>query len=198
MEAQLTQTITGEVEFQITPWIEKRRSLRSFADQDVDMDKINSVFEAARWAPSANNEQPWAYLYATRNQTELYGKLFDALNEGNKLWAGKAPVLVLSLFRKNFSRNNQPNASALYDLGAANAMLSIEATRLGLNVHQMGGFDRERARMNLNIPDTHAPGIMMAIGYPGQVDSLQEPFKSRETAPRQRFTQQAFVINKTF
>jgi nitroreductase len=198
MEAQMTQTFTSEPEFPIAPWLEKRRSLRSFADQDVEQDKINSLFEAARWTPSANNEQPWCYVYATRNQPELYAKLFDALNEGNKLWAGKAPLLVLSLYRKNFARNNAPNASALYDLGAANAMLSVEATRLGLNVHQMGGFDRERARGNLNILDTHAAAIMMAIGYPGDAESLQEPFKTRETAPRQRFLQQSFVLNKTF
>lgn len=198
MEAQMTQMISGEVEFPIAPWIEKRRSLRSFADQEVEQEKIFSLFEAARWTPSANNEQPWCYVYATRNQSELYDKLFDALNEGNKLWAGKAPMLVLSLYRKNFSRNNSPNASALYDLGAANAMLSVEATRLGLNVHQMGGFDRERAKVNLNIPNTHAPAILMAIGYPGDAESLQEPFRTRETAPRQRFTQQTFVLNKTF
>jgi nitroreductase len=186
------------VEFQINKLIEQRSSKRAYADKMIEPEKVRSLFEAARWAPSANNEQPWVYVYATKDQPELWGKLFDTLNEGNRSWAGRAPLLVLSLVRKNFIRNDKPNASAKYDLGAANAFLSLEATHLNLNVHQMGGFDREKAKVNLNIPDTHEPAVMLAIGYPGEAALLPDPLKAREMAARERFTQEVFVMNKGF
>ena len=100
--------------------------------------------------------------------------------------------------RKNFIRNDKPNGSAKYDLGAANALLSVQATHLGLNVHQMGGFDRQIAIDNLNIPDTHEPVVMIAVGYPGDPEILPENLKLRELAPRERYTQSSFVMNKSF
>lgn len=193
-----TMQKSTEIEFQINDLIEQRKSKRAYELKPIEEEKILSLFEAARWVPSANNEQPWVYLYATKDQKELWGKLFDALNEGNKIWAERAPLLVLSMVRKNFAFNGSPNGSAKYDLGAANAFLSIQATQLGLNVHQMGGFDRERARVNLQIPDTHEPAVMMAIGYPGEAAMLPESLKLRELSPRERYIQGTFVMNKSF
>ena len=144
-----------ELEMPVLETILERRSGRAFSDRSIESEKIQSLFEAARWAPSSSNEQPWTYIYATKGQPELWGRLFDALVEGNRIWAEKAPLLILSMVRKNFIWNDKPNGSASYDLGAANALLSLQATHLGLNVHQMGGFDRERARVNLNVPDSH-------------------------------------------
>ena len=118
--------------------------------------------------------------------------------DGNKIWAERAPLLIMSLVRKNFVRNEKPNASAKYDLGAANAFLALQATHLGLNVHQMGGFDRQRATENLNVPDTHEVAVMLAIGYSGDPDMLPENLKERELSPRERYRQDAFVMNKTF
>jgi nitroreductase len=178
--------------------IERRRSSRAYADKPVEPEKIKALFEAARWAPSSSNEQPWVYMYATQEQPELWSKLLNTLLEGNRIWANKAPLLVMALARKNFLANDKPNGSARYDLGAANAFLSLQATELGLNIHQMGGFNRETAKVELNIPDTHEAVVVMAIGYPGDVEKLAENFKLREAAPRERYVQDSFVMNQSF
>lgn len=178
--------------------IQKRRSQRAYADKPVESEKIHSLFEAARWAPSSLNEQPWFYIYATKNQDSLWNKIFESLKEGNKSWAAHAPLLILSLARKNFLRFNSPNPSARYDLGAANGFLSLQAAHLGLNVHQMAGFDAQIAIKNLGVPDLFEPVIVMAIGYPGDVDKLPENLKLRESAPRERYIEQEFVMNKSF
>lgn len=193
-----TMQKSTEVEFQINQLIEQRSSKRAYSPQPIEPEKIRSLFEAARWAPSANNEQPWVYLFATKDQTELWGKLFATLNDGNRIWAERAPLLVLSMVRRNFVRSGNPNGSAKYDLGAANAFLSLEATHLNLNVHQMGGFDREKARVDLNIPEAHEAAVMLAIGYPGEASLLPENLKVRELSPRERYVQETFVMNKIF
>lgn len=178
--------------------IKKRRSRRAYADRIVEPEKIRSLFEAARWAPSSLNEQPWFYVYATRDQEALHARIFDALKEGNKIWARQAPLLIASLIRKNFIRFDSPNPSAKYDLGAANAFLSLQAAHLGLNVHQMAGFDAQTMVRNLRIPDRYEPVIVMAIGYPGDIESLPESLKAREFAPRERYVEQEFVMNRVF
>lgn len=177
--------------------IQKRRSRRAYADKMVETEKIHSLFEAARWAPSSLNEQPWFYIYATRDQ-DLWNKIFEALKEGNKLWARNAPLLICSFVRKNYIRFDSPNPAARYDLGAANAFLSLQAAHLGLNVHQMAGFDQQVIIKNLGVPDRYEPVIIMAIGYLGDVSSLPENLQAREYAPRERFVEEEFVMNKSF
>ncbi|MEQ8424468.1 MAG: nitroreductase family protein [Cyclobacteriaceae bacterium] len=194
----MSKSVSSDVDYPIAELIIKRRSKRAFADKDIDPDKIKSLFEAARWAPSSMNEQPWTYIYATRDQSDLWNKVFDSLNEGNQVWVKRAPLLVVSMARKIFLRNGQPNTSAKYDLGGANAFLSLQATALGLNVHQMGGFSRKMLTDNLNIPDDFEPGVIIAIGYPGDPDQLPENLKERELAPRFRIDQDKFVMNKSF
>lgn len=178
--------------------IQQRRSRRAYADRMVEPEKIRSLFEAARWAPSSLNEQPWFYIYATRDQEALWNKIFETLKEGNKVWAMHAPLLILSLTRKKFIRFDAPNPAARYDLGAANAFLSLQAAHLGLNVHQIAGFDPQTAVRNLSVPDRYEPVIVMAIGYPGDADTLPENLKAREVAPRERYVEQEFVMNKSF
>ena len=178
--------------------IQERRSRRAYSDTPIEQEKIKSLFEAARWAPSSNNEQPWTYIYATKDQTELWYKLLHLLNPSNQVWAVNAQLLIISLARKNFIRNDQPNGSAKYDLGGANGFLSLQATKLGLNVHQMGGYDRHKAQEVLNIPDTYELGVMMAIGYLGDIEMLSDNLKQREHAPRERYTQDEFVFNHAF
>jgi nitroreductase len=193
MESQSSKT-----EYPVSSLIKKRRSKRAYLDKPVEQEKINSLFEAARWAPSSMNEQPWSYLYATKDQKELWNKLFDTLMEGNRIWVKDAPLLVLSLTRKNFERNDRENTTAKYDLGGANAFLTLQATEMGLNVHQMGGFNAHQVRLDLNIPDEYDIGVIMAIGYPGDPDLLPENLKQREVAPRFRKMQDAFVMNESF
>jgi nitroreductase len=189
---------SAQIEHPLLDVIHKRRSKRAYSDKAIDQGTIDSLFEAARWAPSSNNEQPWVYIYAKKDQPELWNKLFETLNESNKVWAENAQLLVLSVIRKNYLRNDQPNSSAKYDLGAANAFLSLQATHVGLNVHQLGGFNRQKATENMVIPETHEPVIIMAIGYPGIAESLPENLKVRELAPNERYTKDSFVMNKTF
>jgi hypothetical protein len=143
------------------------------------------------------NEQPWYYIYATHGQN-LWQRIFESLNEGNKVWAAHAPLLICSLARKNFIRFNTPNPSARYDLGAANAFLSLQAAHLGLNVHQIAGFDAATLVRNLGIPDRYEPVIVMAIGYPGNAETLPDKLKLREVAPRERYVKKEFVMNRAF
>lgn len=194
----LTMETSTEFESDVLDVIKYRKSKRAYSSRPVEPEKIKSLFEAARWAPSSMNDQPWTYLYATKDQPELWNKLFDALNDSNKVWAKEAPLLVVSLARKYFSINGKPNGSARYDLGSANAFLTLQATALDLNIHQMGGYNHEKLIANLNIPDHYELGVIMAIGYWGDPEALPENLKQRELAPRQRHVQREFVMNHTF
>lgn len=191
------QTST-EFESDVLDVIKERRSRRPFSAKAVEPEKIKSLFEAARWAPSSLNEQPWLYIYATKADAELYQKIFEPLNDSNKIWVKDAPLLIASMVRKNFMRNGMRNPSAHYDLGAANALLGIQATALGLNVHQIGGYDYDLLRKNLAVPDSFDLGVVIAVGYLGSVDQLTDRLKDREIAPRHRYIQSEFVKNSTF
>jgi len=189
---------SSTIEHPVSDLILKRRSIRAFLPQPVEVEKIYSLFEATRWAPSSTNEQPWIYIYATPDQSDLWNKMFDTLNPGNKIWAKDAPLLILSLARKNFTRYPGQNAHALYDLGAANAFLSLQAVELGLQVRQMAGFNTATIIENLQVPDTFEVGVLIAVGYPGDPENLPDQLKNREHAPRERYRQHEFVMNKTF
>ena len=166
--------------------LRRRWSPRAFSERPVEPDKLRSIFEAARWAPSSNNEQPWSFVMAVKDDEPAYRRLFDCLKEGNKKWAFRAPVLALSVARLNFEDDNTPNRHAFHDTGMAVFSLVIQATALGLIVHQMAGYDVEKARKELKIPAGNDPVAMIAIGYPGDPDQLPEPYRSREFRPRER------------
>lgn len=185
-------------EHPVSDLIRNRRSVRAFSPEPLPAEKVYSLFEATRWAPSSTNEQPWVYMYALQSQPALWDKFFQCLNDSNKVWAKDAPLLIFSLARKNFSRFEGANLHAMYDLGGANSFLSLQAVEMGLQVRQMAGFKAATARENLNIPDTYELGVFIAVGYPGDPTSLPEHLKLRELAPRERFLQQEFVMNKTF
>lgn len=187
-----------KIEYPVLTEIKDRRSKRAYSTTLVSEETIRSLFEAARWAPSSMNEQPWVYIYAVADDKELWNKIFASLNDSNKIWAQHAPLLVVSLARKTLLRNGVINSAARYDVGAANALLSLQATHVGLNVHQMGGYNKQVLIDNLNIPDTHEPTVVMAIGYPGDPESLNDNLKVCETAPRERYTQDFFVMTKPF
>lgn len=190
---------SNQIEHPILDLIRNRRSSRSFSSQPIGASIINSLFEATRWAPSSTNEQPWLYIYATRDQTELWNKLFECLNAGNKIWAKDAPLLILSLARKNFSRYTGANAHAMYDLGGANSFLSLQAVEFGLQVRQVAGFSPQLTIEQIKIPtDIYEIGVFMVIGYPGDPQTLPENLQVRERVPRERFLQQEFVMNQTF
>jgi nitroreductase len=181
-------------DFPVHELIRERWSPRAFTDKPIPQDVLRSIFEAARWAPSSNNEQPWAYIVATNGDKENFEKMLSVLVEFNAGWAKSAPVLALAVARLTFAKNNTPNRNALYDTGAASALLSVEATAHGLAVHQMAGFDPEKARQVFGIPPGWEPIAALAIGYPGDPASLPPPLKDREIAPRTRKPIAEFVM----
>ena len=183
------------VEFPVNELIQNRWSPRAFSDKPVPQEVLWSLFEAARWAPSSNNEQPWAYIVATKDDAENFEKSLGALVEFNANWAKKAPVLVIAVAELAFAKNNAPNRNAQYDVGAASLQLCLEATARGLVVHQMAGFDPETAKEAYDIPQGWEPIAAMAIGYPGDASSLPEPLQSREKAPRTRKRIREFVMS---
>lgn len=170
----------------VLPIIHQRWSARAFADRDVAAADLKRVFEAARWAASSNNEQPWRFVVGRRGSA-THEKIFATLMGFNQGWAGKAPVLILGVAKTKFSHNESPNGYAVYDLGAASSYLTLQAAALGMTTHQMAGFDKEKARKLLEIPEEYAFGAVIALGYQGEPESLgNETLIERETAARAR------------
>jgi nitroreductase len=174
------------IEHPVHDLIRKRWSPRAFSDQPIARESVLALFEAARWAASANNEQPWRFIYAAKGEDERYSKLFDCLGEYNQVWAASAPVLILTLVKTHFSGSDRPNKWALHDLGLALGNLTIQAAALDLYGHNMGGFSAEKAKQHFNLPDGIEPVTMIAVGYLGDPEQLPEPLKERELAQQQR------------
>lgn len=168
--------------------IEKRWSPRAFdADKPVSHDDLLALLEAARWAPSCFNDQPWRFVVCDKASNDSgWQNALAVIVEKNRLWAKNAPVLILVVAMENFNHNGQPNRWAMYDTGAASVNLCLQATALGLVVHQMGGFDAEKAREVFNLPDDCKPMAMLAVGYQTDVDVLDDDFKEAELAARSR------------
>lgn len=175
--------------------LRRRWSPRAFSDQSVEPEKLLSLFEAARWAASSFNEQPWYFIVTRKEEPSEFGKMLSCLVENNVTWAKNAPVLMLSVAQLNFAKNGKPNRHAFHDVGMAVANLIIQATTMGLFVHQMAGFSVDKARDLYGIPEGYEPVAAIALGYPGSPDSLSEPLKQRELAPRERKSQDEFVFS---
>jgi nitroreductase len=157
-----------------------RWSPYGFAAQPVAQDDLRSLFEAARWAPSSYNEQPWSYVVATRENSEDFARLLSCLVEGNQAWAQAAPVLALGCTSLVFTRNGKPNAAAIHDLGLAAGNLCLEATARGLSVHQMIGILPDKAREVFAIPEGVQPLTALAIGYAADPTSLPDKLRERD------------------
>ncbi len=186
---------TAVTEAPIHDLLRRRWSPRAFSGRPIEPEKLRSLLEAARWAPSSFNEQPWAYIVATRENGDEFARMLSVLVEGNAVWAQNAPVLILSVARLNFERDGKPNRHAFHDVGQASAYLTTQATALGLAVHQMAGFQVEKAREDFQIPEGWEPVAAMALGYPGEMDSLPEKLRERELAPRTRKPLEQFVFS---
>ncbi len=171
---------------ELHPLLQRRWSPRAFSPQPVAEEQLLTLLEAARWAASANNEQPWRFIYAAKEQSERYSRLFDCLNESNRIWAATAPALIMTLVKTHFEKSGRPNRWALHDLGLAIGNLTTQASALDLYVHNMGGFSAEKGRQLFDLPADVEPVTMIAVGYLGDPEQLPEPLKGRELAQRQR------------
>jgi len=185
----------AETQAPIHELIGRRWSPRAFSDRPVEPDKLLSLFEAARWAASASNEQPWAFLVATRQDSKNYEEMLNVLVDSNRSWANKAPVLIQTFAHTRFEKDGRSNRHAFYDLGQAAANLSLQATALGLMTHQMAGFNVEASREHFAVPDGWEPVSMIALGYPGDPESLTEKLREREIAQRRRKPLESFIFS---
>ncbi|MEM6551600.1 MAG: nitroreductase family protein [Planctomycetota bacterium] len=190
----------ADTQFPILDALANRWSPRAFADTPVEPEKLGSLFDAARWAASAFNEQPWRFIVATKDQPEApgsaYEKLLGCLVEANQAWAKAAPVLLLTVGRTTFTKNDKDNRVWPHDIGLAMGNLCAQATALGLVVHQMAGIDLDKSRGTYHIPAPFEPFTAAAIGYPGDPATLTEDWmKDAEQAPRSRNAFADFVFS---
>jgi nitroreductase len=173
---------------QINELLRTRWSPRAFdPGKPVSHDDLLAMLEAARWAASCFNDQPWRFVVCNKATDEAaWQQALGSLVEKNRQWAKNAPLLILSVAMQHFNHNGQPNRWAMYDTGAASASLCLQATALDLIVHQMGGFNADLARGAFKLPDDCQPMAMIAVGYQADVDVLDEDFKAAELAERSR------------
>ena len=174
--------------------LRRRWSPHAFGERRVEAETLASLLEAARWAPSSYNEQPWAFLVATKDEPAEYERLLACLVPGNQEWARTAPVLLLSVAKLNFERGGKPNRHAFHDVGLAAMSLVIEAMARGLFVHQMAGIEVEKCRTTYSIPAGWEPVAGIALGYAGDPEQLPEKLRTRELAPRRRKPLADFVF----
>ena len=173
-------------EYTLHDLIRGRWSPRAFSNRTVEHDKLLTMLEATRWAASSFNEQPWSFIVATQDKPAEYDRLLSCLAEANQIWAKTAPVLMLSVAKMHFEHNSKANLHAFHDVGAAVCNLTTQAIALDLFVHQMAGFDSNKARSIFEIPSGWEPVAAIAIGYLGDPQTLPESLREKELAPNTR------------
>ena len=166
----------------------RRWSSRAFdPKRPVSREQLTTLLEAGRWAPSCNGDEPWRYLiWDKARDADGWQKAFDCLSENNRKWVKNVPLLMLSCAGSIFEATGKPNRWTQHDTGAASVSIALQATSMGLMVHQMGGFDAEKARAAFGIPAEYTPMAMIAIGFQANADILDEETKAKELRPRGR------------
>lgn len=186
MSEKLTHKIAADTEYPVLDVIKERWSPRAFdPDKPVSDETLRILLEAARWAPSSYNEQPWRYFIG-RNNDDAWNKIFDCLVSFNQQWCKSAPVLIMTVAKNDFSRDGSQNSHNFHDVGQASAFLALQATKEGVLVHQMAGFSPKKARTTFNIPDQFTPCSCIAVGYAGDPAQLPEDLQQSEKAERTR------------
>lgn len=190
----------AETSVPINDLLARRWSGRAYdPDKNVSEKQIMALFEAARWSPSCYGDQPWRYIVCSKKTNEqAWDNAFTCLSEGNQSWARNAPVLLIAIADSILSKNGNPNRWAQYDTGAATMSLCVQATELGLMVHQMGGFDAKKARNMFSIPDQFTPMAMMTVGYQMAIEEINDEIREREFSQRQRNPLEMNFFNGTW
>lgn len=185
----------AKTQYPIHEILRDRWSPRAFSTESLSTETIGSLLEAARWAPSSNNLQPWRFIIATRDDAEAYEKLLSVINEFNRDWAKSAPLLLLAV-AKQTKDNGKTNKSALHDLGLAVAQLTTQATAMDLYLHQMGGILPDKAREIYSIPDDYLVHTAIAVGYADDPETLPDKLAKRERQERSRQPLSEFVFRE--
>lgn len=185
----------ADTRYPIHDVLRRRWSPRAFAGRSVEPEVLRSLFEAARWAPSSNNGQPWHFLVARQEDAAEFDRMLHCLVDGNILWAKEAPVLMISVAKLRFDPSGEANRHAFHDVGQAAAQLTFEAVSRGLFVHQMAGILVDKIREAYGIPESFDPVAGFALGYPGDPDRLPETLREREKGPRARKPLESFVFS---
>ena len=176
----------------VNPLFINRWSPRAMSGDTLNETELLSLFEAAKWAPSSSNGQPWRFIYARRD-TPAWNSLFELLVEANQVWTKTAPVLIVIVSRTTFEHNGKPARTHSFDTGAAWMSLALQGWTQGLVVHGMGGFDYDKAKTVLNVPDGYQVEAMVAVGKPGPIENLPPKLQERETpSPRKKITEIVF------
>lgn len=183
----------AKTHFPVIDLIKNRWSPRSYSDKMISNEELMTLFEAASWAPSGNNYQPWQFHYATRG-SEMFDKIFQCLMSGNQSWAGKASHFVVSVALVKNTETGKENIYATHDLGMANALLLLQGTSMGIYGRQMAGIDRDKLVQTLGFSDAQFPVCIIALGYVDTPEKLEEPNKTKELATRERNDIEAFVV----
>lgn len=186
----------AKTKYEIIEILAQRWSPRAFSDKAIESEKLKRIFEAARWSPSANNSQPWSFIVGIKDNDNTYDKIYSTLVEFNQLWTKFAPVLIISCGTTDF--NNRQMYTYSYDVGQSVAYLTVQATSEGLFVHQMSGFDRDKAKELFNLPENVEPISAIAIGYIGNPEILNEKLKLMEMSERVRKDFDKFIFTEKF
>ena len=177
--------------------IQERWSPYAFSSAPVEEFKLKAMFEAAGYAPSCNNEQPWEFVFTTQYEKEVFDDFVGFLNDGNKIWAKNAYALIISMARTKFSYNGKPNRFAFHDMGMAVNNLLLQALSLDVFVHQMGGYSKEKVKNYFKLDDDIEPVAMMAVGYLGDGSTLTPELLKRDENRRPRKSIKEFVFKNS-
>lgn len=187
----------AQTQYPIHELLRRRWSPRAFSPRSVEPEILRSLFEAARWAPSSGNQQPWRYLIARKDESAEFDRMLHCLTDGNIAWCKDVPVLMFSVANLRWD-NGEPNRHAFHDVGQAAAQLTVEAVSRGLFVHQMGGILVDKIRETYALPEGFEAVAGFALGYPGEPDRLSAKLRDRELAPRKRNPIDSFVFSARF
>lgn len=189
----------ADTNYPILDILKKRWSPRSFSDQALTPAQIKPLFEAARWAASSFNEQPWRFVIATKDDWTHYERILSCLVEKNQAWAKTAPLIGISIAKENFTKNDGENRCCEHDIGLAIGNLTAQATSMDLFVHEMAGIDQEKAKTTFNIPDGYHAFAGFAIGHVGKPEDLAEDWMvEAEKADRERKAFGEFIFGGAF
>ena len=185
-----------KADYPIQDYILNRWSPRAMSGEPLSDEEIMTIFEAARWAPSSYNNQPWRFIYAKRD-TEHWQTLFDLMGEFNQSWAKNAGVLVVVVSAKNFEYNAKPSVTHAFDTGAAWENLALQTNSMGLVAHGMEGFDYDKAKQVLGVPDDYEVYAMIALGRPGKIEDLPQDLQEKEK-PSERKSLDEIIMEGVF